>query len=233
MPTPIEILIIEDDKRIADIHRRFIDKMEGFKVVGSAHTGEEAKDWVQALTPDLVLLDVFLPDALGTEIMGFIHENSPETDIIFITAAAEVDIVKKAYRRGVVDYILKPLTFDRFQESLLSYKAKREKLAGDGIMKEDSIQFLWNKSSNAEAVENPETLPPKGIDPITKEKVVSHLKQIDGGITAETLGVDIGVSRSTARRYLEYLVSEKRAYTELIYGSVGRPERRYFIQRQR
>src|SRR5690606_15634045 len=165
MPTPIEILIIEDDKRIVDIHRRFIDKMEGFKVVGSAHTGEEAKDWVQALTPDLVLLDVFLPDALGTEIMGFIHENSPETDIIFITAAAEVDIVKKAYRRGVVDYILKPLTFDRFQESLLSYKAKREKLAGDGIMKEDSIQFLWNKSSNAEAVENPETLPPKGIDP--------------------------------------------------------------------
>jgi len=233
MPTPIEILIIEDDKRIVDIHRRFIDKLEGFKVVGSAHTGEEAKDWVQALTPDLVLLDVFLPDALGTEIMGFIHENSPETDIIFITAAAEVDIVKKAYRRGVVDYILKPLTFDRFQESLLSYKAKREKLAGDGIMKEDSIQFLWNKSSNAEAVENPETLPPKGIDPITKEKVVSHLKQIEGGITAETLGVDIGVSRSTARRYLEYLVSEKRAYTELIYGSVGRPERRYFIQRQR
>ena len=116
---PIEVLIIEDDKRIADIHRRFIDKIEGFKVVGSAHTGEEAKDWVQALSPDLVLLDVYLPDALGTEIMGFIHENSPETDIIFITAAAEVDIVKKAYRRGVADYILKPLTFDRFKESLL------------------------------------------------------------------------------------------------------------------
>ena len=124
--SPIEILIIEDDKRIADIHRRFIDKIEGFEVVGTALTGEEAKDWVQALQPDLVLLDVYLPDALGTDIMGFIHENSPETDIIFITAAAEVDIVKKAYRRGVADYILKPLTFDRFKESLLSYKAKKE-----------------------------------------------------------------------------------------------------------
>ncbi|WP_252502181.1 response regulator [Sporosarcina sp. Marseille-Q4943] len=227
---PIEVLIIEDDKRIADIHRRFIEKIEGFTVVGAAHSGEEAKDWVQALSPDLVLLDVYLPDALGTEIMGFIHENSPETDIIFITAAAEVDIVKKAYRRGVADYILKPLTFDRFKESLHSYKAKREKLAGDGVMKEDSIQFLWNKTNAA--AENPEVLPPKGIDPITKEKVVSHMKQVDGGMTAETLGVDIGVSRSTARRYLEYLVSEKQAYTELIYGSVGRPERRYFIQRR-
>lgn len=227
---PIEILIIEDDKRIVDIHRRFIDRIEGFTVVGSAHTGEEAKDWVQALTPDLVLLDVYLPDALGTEILRFIHDNSPETDIIFITAAAEVDIVKKAYRRGVADYILKPLTFDRFKESLLSYKVKREKLAGVGIMKEDSIHFLWNKTNNA--AENPDSLPPKGIDPITKEKVVSHLKRIEGGITAETLGVEIGVSRSTARRYLEYLVSEKRAYTELIYGSVGRPERRYFIQQR-
>lgn len=228
---PIEILIIEDDKRIADIHLRFIDKIEGFTVVGAAHTGEEAKDWVQALTPDLVLLDVYLPDALGTEIMGFIHENSPETDIIFITAAAEVDIVKKAYRRGVADYILKPLTFDQFKESLLSYKAKREKLAAVGVMKEDSIHFLWNKT-NAPAPENPESLPPKGIDPITKEKVVSHMKQIEGGMTAEALGVEIGVSRSTARRYLEYLVSEKRPYTELIYGSVGRPERRYFIQQR-
>ena len=225
---PIEILIIEDDKRIADIHRRFIDKIEGFTVVGAAHTGEEAKDWVQALSPDLVLLDVYLPDALGTEIMGFIHENSPETDIIFITAAAEVDIVKKAYRRGVADYILKPLTFDRFEGSLLSYKAKQEKLAAVGVMKEDSIQFLWNKI-NVPSAEHMDSLPPKGIDPITKEKVVKHMKQIEGGITAETLGVDIGVSRSTARRYLEYLVSEKQAHTELIYGSVGRPERRYFI----
>lgn len=225
---PIEILIIEDDKRIADIHRRFIDKIEGFTVVGAAHTGEEAKDWVQALSPDLVLLDVYLPDALGTEIMGFIHENSPETDIIFITAAAEVDIVKKAYRRGVADYILKPLTFDRFKGSLLSYKAKQEKLAAVGVMKEDSIQFLWNKT-NVPSDEHMDSLPPKGIDPITKEKVVKHMKQIEGGITAETLGVDIGVSRSTARRYLEYLVSEKQVHTELIYGSVGRPERRYFI----
>lgn len=227
---PIEVLIIEDDKRIADIHRRFIEKIEGFTVVGAAHSGEEAKDWVQALSPDLVLLDVYLPDALGTEIMGFIQENSPDTDIIFITAAAEVDIVKKAYRRGVADYILKPLTFDRFKESLHSYKAKREKLAGDGVLKEDSIQFLWNKTNAA--AENLEVLPPKGIDPITKEKVVSHMKQVDGGMTAETLGVEIGVSRSTARRYLEYLVSEKQAYTELIYGSVGRPERRYFIQQR-
>src|SRR3954466_11563881 len=114
MTVPIEILIIEDDKRVADIHRRFIEKIEGFTVVGSAYTGEDARDWVSALQPDLVLLDVYLPDTLRIDLMTFIHENSPETDIIFITAAAEIEIVKRAYRRGVVDYILKPLTLDRF-----------------------------------------------------------------------------------------------------------------------
>ncbi len=226
----IEILIIEDDLRIADIHKRFIEKIDGFTVVGSAHTGDEAKDWISALLPDLVLLDVYLPDALGTELMAFIHENSPETDIIFITAAAEIDIVKKAFRHGVIDYILKPLTFDRFKESLLSYKDKRETLAGEGLIQEDSIKFLWNKTLSTSS--NPDIIPPKGIDPMTKEKVVSHIKSIEDGITAETLGLEIGVSRSTARRYLEYLVSEKRAFTELLYGSVGRPERRYFIKKR-
>jgi two-component system, CitB family, response regulator len=227
---PIEILIIEDDKRIADIHRRFIERIEGFTVIGSAHTGEEAKDWVSAIMPDLVLLDVYLPDVLGTELMTFIHDNSPETDIIFITAAAEIDIVKKAFRRGVVDYILKPLTFDRFKESLLSYKNKRETFLGEGVMQEDSIKLLWNQTSS-ETPQAHHASPPKGIDPITKEKVVNHIKNIEDGITAEMLGMEIGVSRSTARRYLEYLVSEKRAVAELLYGSVGRPERRYLIKK--
>lgn len=226
----IEILIIEDDLRIADIHKRFIEKIEGFAVVGSAHTGDEAKDWISALLPDLVLLDVYLPDALGTELMGFIHEKSPDTDIIFITAASEIEIVKRAFRHGVIDYILKPLTFDRFKDSLLSYKEKRETFSGEGLMQEDAIKSLWNKTLSTTS--NPDLIPPKGIDPMTKEKVVSHIKSIEGGITAETLGLDIGVSRSTARRYLEYLVSEKRAFTELLYGSVGRPERRYFIKKR-
>ena len=95
-------------------------------------------------------------------------------------------------------------------------------------MKEDSIHFLWNKTNGGAEIQD--SVPPKGIDPITKEKVVSHMKQVKGGMTAETLGLEIGVSRSTARRYLEHLVAEKQAHTELIYGSVGRPERRYFIK---
>lgn len=228
MTKQIEVLIVEDDKRISDIHRRFIEKLDGFEVIGSAFTGEEAKDWIISVMPDLVLLDVYLPDALGTDLLAVIQDHSPDTDIIFITAAAEADIVKKAFRGGVADYILKPLTFEKFKESLLSYKAKRGILTGKGKVQEDLIKSLWNNSSTQipYAGDNP----PKGIDPITKEKVVNHMKKINDGITAEALGLEVGVSRSTARRYLEYLASEKVVYAELIYGTVGRPERRYFIQ---
>ena len=223
----IEILIVEDDKRISNIHRRFIEKLEGFRVIGEAHTGEEAEDWIISFKPDLILLDVYLPDILGTKLLKMIQEHSPETDVIFITAAAESEIVKKAFRSGVADYILKPLTFEKFKESLLAYKAKRDILAGEGQVQEDLIKSLWNKSSVSGGKE---ALPPKGIDPITKEKVVSHITQLVNGITAESLGKEIGISRSTARRYLEHLVSERVVYTELIYGTVGRPERRYFIK---
>lgn len=228
MTKQIEILIVEDDKRISDIHRRFIEKLEGFKVIGSAYTGEEAEDWIISCMPDLVLLDVYLPDILGTDLLATIQKHSPDTDIIFITAAAEADIVKKAFRGGVADYILKPLTFEKFKESLLTYKAKRDILTGEGNVQEELIKSLWNNT--AVQTFQTELVPPKGIDPITNEKVVNHIQSIMEGITAETLGLQVGVSRSTARRYLEYLVSEKLVYAELTYGTVGRPERRYFIQ---
>ena len=228
MTEKIEVLIVEDDKRISDIHRRFIEKIEGFQMIGAAFTGEEAKDWIISYKPDLMLLDVYLPDTKGTDLLKVIQKYSPDTDVIFITAASESHIVKKAFRSGVVDYILKPLTFERFKESLLAYKEKRDILTAEGKVQESLIKSLWGNSSSQIILEK-EHIPPKGIDPITKEKVVNHIQQIKDGLTAEGLGIEIGVSRSTARRYLEYLVSERIVYAELIYGSVGRPERRYFI----
>lgn len=226
MNQTIEVLIVEDDKRIAEIHKRFIEKLDGFKVAGTAHTGDEAKLWISSLKPDLVLLDVYLPDMLGTDVLKNIMAESPETDVIFITAAAEADIVKKAFKSGVADYILKPLTFDKFRESLLSYKSKWDALNNSGVLEEESIQFLWNKRKTSSSLS--EDSLPKGIDPITTDKVLRSLQTATNGVTAEKLGSTIGVSRSTARRYLEYLVTEKKAHAELIYGSIGRPERRYF-----
>ena len=163
---------------------------------------------------------------MGTELMSFVQIESPDSDIIFITAASEVQVVKQAFRGGVVDYILKPLTFDRFQESLLSYEEKRKTLSSSGSLEENLIHSLWNQPKPTNLIDTLYT--PKGIDRITMDKVLQHLSQQKDGITAEKLGLESGVSRSTARRYLEFLVSERKASAELIYGTIGRPERRYF-----
>lgn len=224
----IEILIIEDDTRIAKIHEKFIEKIEGFKVIGTAHSIDEATIWIEELNPQLVLLDVYFPDRLGTDLIQFIKEKSPTTDIIFITAAAEVDIVKKAFISGVSDYLLKPLTFERFNYCLFNYKQKRALLSREGTLQNEEITSLWHNSSMLPTDISFANDSPKGIDPLTKKKVIQHVQATTEGITAEKLGVALGISRSTARRYLEYLVVDKAFYAELIYGSVGRPERRYF-----
>ena len=98
MGEEIEVLIVEDDIRIADIHRRFTEKIEGFKVIGTATTGEQAKEWLELVKPQLVLLDVYLPDMQGTELVTYIRHHLHDTDIIMITAASETDVVRHALR---------------------------------------------------------------------------------------------------------------------------------------
>ena len=223
----IEVLIVEDDARIAKIHEKFLEQIDGFKTIGMSHTIEEAKIWLDTLKPDLILLDIYFPDKLGTELIDYIKQEKIETDIILITAAAEVEIVKKAYSSGVVDFLLKPLTLQRFIDCMQKYKEKKEILTATEKLNSNEIQRLWNNFSNTE---DPREVSPKGIDPITKNNVINFLTTCSVGITAEGLGKELGISRTTARRYLEYLMEEKIIYVEHIYGSVGRPERRYFIK---
>ncbi|MEG0261155.1 MAG: response regulator [Lysinibacillus sp.] len=224
----IEVLIIEDDVRVADVHRRFLEKIDGFHVIACAHTGEEAIDWLMSFSPQLILLDVFLPDILGIDLIDKIQEIQPSSNIILITAATEAHIVQGAYRKKVTDYILKPFTFEQLKESIEKYRTKHLILQNDEKFTQEKIQQLWPKTSPIETNEETPLLP-KGIDPTTMNHVISHLNIVENGVTAEVLGKSIGVSRSTSRRYLEFLVSQKKAFTELTYGTVGRPERRYFI----
>lgn len=226
----IEVLIVEDDQRIAEIHRRFTEKIEGFKVIATATTGEQAKEWLEVVQPQLVLLDVYLPDMKGTDLVDFIRQNFQEIDIIMITAASEVEVVRRALRGGVFDYIVKPLTLERFQKSLEQYRDQVLHFKRNNELSMEMIEKLWNGSKQTEHQKVVEEEAPKGIDPLTLEKVLKSVEQIGTqGMTADTLSREVGVSRSTARRYLEYLISQKKIFAELIYGHVGRPERRYFL----
>ena len=222
----VEVLIVEDDLRIVDINRRFVSKIEGFEVIATATNGAEAKELLICTEPHLVLLDVYLPDMLGTELVWHIRQHHRDTDIIMITAAKEIEMVQDALRGGVFDYIVKPLVFERFRERLESYREHllRTREAGE-VDQEDIDRILMRNLAKGRIRESPV---PKGIDLLTLEKVLEAIKRTKkSGVSAEEISREIGTSRTTARRYLEYLVAEKKARAELIYGSVGRPERKY------
>jgi len=223
---PIQIVIIEDDEKIAEIQRIFTEKISGFIVTGIANSIQEGEDMLQVLRPDLVLLDIFFPDGNGIELLWKIRKEYKETDIVLITAAKERDIFQEALRGGVFDYILKPLNFTRFQNMLNRYLEHRKKMQKIVTIKQSDVDIFLHQEKKD--VGRKDDLP-KGIDPITLQKITQIIESIsEEGINAEQAGEKIGVSRTTSRRYLEYLVANGVIRADLFYGTLGRPERRYF-----
>ena len=221
----IETLIVEDDKKIAEIQHLFLEKIDGFTVVGIAHSISEAEEIIGILKPDLVLLDIYFPEGNGIDLLWKIRSDFRMTDVILITAAKEISILQEAVRGGVFDYILKPVVFNRFQNTMIKFQEHRQSMSGITTVNQQDVDRLLRPEYKETLTEEDM---PKGIDPITLEKiteVMAHFKA--EGINAEKVGEKVGVSRTTARRYLEYLVSNGIIIADLSYGAVGRPERIY------
>jgi two-component system, CitB family, response regulator len=221
------VLIVEDDPRIAEINRRFVEKVPGFKVVGIATSLGQAKEQLDVLQPDLVLLDIHFPEESGLDLLREVQETNAETDFIAVTAAKEVHTVREAMRGGVFDFLVKPVVFERFQKTLLDYRKWREHVerlkAERPTIEQEEIDRLLRGGTQPAAKES---ALPKGIDKLTLEKVTAVISRATGDLTTEEVGREIGASRSTARRYLEYLVAQGDVQADLSYG-VGRPERVY------
>lgn len=230
----IQVLIVEDDVRNAEINRRFVEKVDGYEVSGIATDGRQATDLLEILEPDLVLLDLFMPDVNGFELLRYIKLNHLRTDMIMITAAKELNTVREAIREGVFDYIVKPVIFNRLRDTLQRYKTFRDNLdslerPGMNIMVDQHKIDELLRTNDMDKIQSPV---PKGIDQLTLDKITNYIKGTTEAFTAEQVSAGIGVSRSTSRRYLEYLVSLNHVTADLTYGTVGRPERFYTIIRR-
>ena len=143
--------------------------------------------------------------------------------MILITAARDVDTLQQAMRGGVVDYLLKPVMFPRLEAALQKYISQRQQLDVAESLDQNLVDKMLQSSVSAE--NTPQRLP-KGIDGVTLDKI----RALFGGevmFTSDEAGEKIGASRTTARRYLEYLISSGELEADLNYGTVGRPERCY------
>ncbi|WP_277620273.1 response regulator [Mesobacillus campisalis] len=222
----IKVIIAEDDFRIAQIHEEYLRQVKGMELVGKALNARETLNLLSEYPADLLLLDVYMPDRLGTDLLMEIREKHRDIDIILITAATDKEHLNKALKFGVQHYLIKPVTMETFVETMEKYKQTKKLLDSLPEVNQEVVNRLFG---GYEAKEDKQDLP-AGIDYLTLKKVSKILKENPGGLPADKVGEKMGASRTTARRYLEYLVSTNQAYVEQEYGVVGRPERNYHIK---
>jgi response regulator of citrate/malate metabolism len=222
---PIRTLVVDDDFRVAAIHAAYVAKVEGFEVVGQAHSAATALDAVAALRPELVLMDVYLPDGDGLGVVrSLIERGDHHPDVIVITAARDVSTVRAAMQLGAVHYLVKPFGFAALQERLTSYRSLRRRMAG---LADDADQAEVDELFGL--LRGPATArqPEKGHSAPTLELVRNAVKSARGDVSAAEVADTVGISRATAQRYLTYLERHGIVRLQLRYGTTGRPEHRY------
>ncbi|MET7283388.1 response regulator [Kribbella sp. NPDC005582] len=215
----IKVLVVEDDFMVARIHRGFVDRVDGFEVVGTANSGEQALTAIRELRPDLVLLDLYLPDTFGIDLIAQLRSAQPDCDILVITAAREADAVRGAVRQGVVNYLLKPFGFEDLRARLQQYARQRASVPQQVTSQADVDRVLTPSRPAGNRL-------PKGLSQETADLVSTALKAADT-LSAAECAEQVGLSRVSARRYLEFFCTRDQAIVALRYGTTGRPERRY------
>ena len=160
------VLIADDDPRITEIHQHYVNKVEGFEVIGLSNTLEETELQIRVMEPQLLLLDIYFPDGSGIDLLKQVRQQSKALDIIPITAGKEVRLLQEAMRGGVFDYILKPVVFLRFEQTLKRYRNHRLKFQSLESLEQSDIDRIIHKES-PEATRQAELQLPKGIDPVT------------------------------------------------------------------
>lgn len=217
-----KVVLIEDDPMVQEVNRQFVDRVPGFRVIGVAGNGMDGMKLIQKLKPDLILIDVFMPNQDGLTTFKQIRAKGLHVDVIAITAASDMDTVRSFLQQGAFDYIMKPFKFERMKKALEKYRSFQMQVhKKQNISQEELDEILFQKELEEEADL------PKGLNAVTLKKISSFLASNSFPISAEEVAEGLGIARVTARRYLEYLEKCGKVQIDIQYGGIGRPVNRY------
>lgn len=222
----LSTLIVDDDYRVAAVHEAFVERVPGFRVVGKAHTAAEALELAHTLRPDVVLMDIYLPDGDGLQVVRALLDTPAPPTVMVVSAATDVEVVRLAVQLGAAQYLVKPFAFAALAERLTAIRQAHAHLA------------MWPlEATQADVSRLFDLLRPAGSDGRSdRDHLAPTLRLVYGAIAASDRSVSasevaeaVGISRATAQRYLTQLEQSRVVKLELRYGSTGRPEHRYSI----
>lgn len=221
----VRVLVVEDEPIAAQAHTAYVGRVEGFSVVDTVGTSQAALRTLQDRDRevDVVLLDMNLPDRHGLEVVRAMRAAGHRADVIAVTSARDLEVVRSAVSLGVVQYVLKPFSFAMLRERLLAYRSYLEQVRSAeqvGTQAEVDEVLSGVRASGSSHL-------PKGMSEDRLTRMSSLLRASGQGLSASELAELLGVSRVTARRYAEYLCEGRLVARRSRSVSAGRPELEY------
>ncbi|MBO8157043.1 MAG: response regulator [Bacillaceae bacterium] len=230
----IDVVLIEDDPMVQEVNRQFIEKVQGFRVAGVAGNGKDGIEKVKQTKPDLVLLDIFMPEKDGMETLQMLRHLELDLDVIVITAANDRSTIRRMFQYGAIDYIIKPFKFERLQRALNHYRMYAWNLSGEGELSQEQLDQWISSQNEARVIQSSMNFfdadeLPKGLNEQTLKQILLFLSEQTDSVSAEETADGIGIARVTARRYLDFLQKAGKVKLDIKYGGVGRPLNRYML----
>lgn len=222
-----KVLIVEDDPMVAMINEQYVCKNNNFTVAASCRNGQEALDYLSKNSVDLVVLDVFMPLMGGVETLKKIREQKISTEVIMVTAANDTATLEETMHLGVLDYLIKPFAFDRFQISLEKFAAKYQALHETKVLDQSNIDSIIQNNSKPVEKELP-----KGIQKKTLELILNFFNQNPGWQSGDTIAEKTGLSSVTIRHYMSYMAGDGQISETINYETGGRPSSLYKVKKQ-
>ncbi|WP_050615570.1 response regulator [Bacillus testis] len=222
---PVRIVLIEDDPMVREVNRGFIEQVEGCEVTGYAVNGREGLIRIEQAKPDLVFMDIFMPEQDGLATLREIRKRGLPVDVIAVTAANDRKTIQQVVQLGAFDYIIKPFTYERMKQALEKYFAYHNRIETEENLTQQELDSLLNAQRQKETYR--EQSLPKGLNAGTMKKILHYILEQKEPVSAESVAEGVGLARVPARRYLDYLEKQNKVEITIQYGGIGRPVNRY------
>ncbi|MDR7342421.1 two-component system response regulator DcuR [Pantoea alhagi] len=225
----MNVLVVDDDAMVAELNRCYIEQIPGLTCCGTASTLQQAKDRLIQIDPpvDLILLDIYMQQENGLDLLSELRNSHYPVDVIIISSAADAATIKTSLNYGVVDYLIKPFQFSRFEEALTHWQQKRSQMENQQYYQQAELDRLIH----GRAAASDQKRLPKGLTPQTLRTLCQWIDaHPDREFSTDELAAEVNISRVSCRKYLIWLAESKILFTTIHYGATGRPVYRYRLQ---